>query len=79
MRTGIGVYELGVDPYTVRIALHRTFDDVLNAEVLADLLGIYVLALESKCSVACDDEAIGVSRHSGSEIFCNGVGKIILA
>jgi hypothetical protein len=62
------------------VALYRTFKEVMNAEVLADLLGVDVLALERECGVARDDEGVGVIlRYGGNEVLCNGVGKIVLA
>ena len=50
------VDELRVDANAVLIALHRTFEDVSDAKLLADLLGVDIPALVSESGVAGDDE-----------------------
>ena len=57
MTAALGVDELRIDAHLVLIALHRTFQHIANAELLADLPGVGVLALESEGGVARDDEA----------------------
>ena len=56
MTAGRGVDELCVDAHLVLIALHRTFQHVTNAQLLADLLGVDAFAFVSKGGVARDDE-----------------------
>ena len=65
MRAGFCVDELGVDPHPVGVALHGAFEHVANAEFLADLLGVKVLAFEGEGRVAGDDEAIVETRQFG--------------
>ncbi len=58
LRAGFRVNELGVDAHPVGVALHRAFEDVAHAELLADRLGVEVLALEGEGSVSGDDETV---------------------
>src|SRR5207237_1220046 len=63
----------------VLFALHRAFEHVAHAELLADLLRIDGLALEGKGGVARDHEAVADARQIGGEIFGDAVGEIVLA
>ena len=57
MRAAFGVDELRVEAHAVLFALDRAFEDVADAELLADLLGVVdVLALVGEGGVAGDDE-----------------------
>ncbi len=56
MRAAFGVDELRVEAHAVLFALDRAFEDVADAELLADLLGVDVLALVGEGGVAGDDE-----------------------
>ena len=79
MGTAIGIDELGVDAHPVLVPPHRAFEHVAHAELLADLLGVYALALVGKGRVARDDEAAADARQIGGEVFGYAIGKIILA
>ena len=68
MRTAIGIDELGVDAHPVLVPLHRAFEHVANAELLADLLGVNALALVGEGRVARDDEAVADARQIGGEV-----------
>ena len=48
------VNELGVHAHPVGVALHGAFEDVAHAKLLADFLGVEVLALEGEGGVAGD-------------------------
>ncbi len=78
MRARFRVDELRVDAHAVLVALHRAFEHVANAELLADLLGVDGLALEGEGGVARDDEAVADARKIGGEVFGDAVGEIIL-
>ena len=56
MRAGFRVDELGVDPDAARRRLHRAFQHIFHAEILADRLHVGRLALEGEGRVARDDE-----------------------
>ena len=58
MRAAMGVDEWALTRTRSRFLLHRAFEYVANAELLADLLGVDALALVGKGSVARDDEAV---------------------
>jgi hypothetical protein len=58
MRSGFGVDELRVDAHPVLIALHRAFQHVADAKLLADLLGVDISALVGKGGAAGDNEAV---------------------
>ena len=78
MRARFGVDELRVDPHPVLVALHRAFEHIANAKLLADLLGVDMLALVSKSGVAGDDETVADAREFGGEVFGDPVGEIVL-
>jgi hypothetical protein len=78
MRAGFGVDKLGVDAHPVLIALHRAFEHVPHVELLADLLGVEVLALVGERSIARDHETVADARQVGGEVFGDSVGEIIL-
>ena len=78
MRARFGVDELRVDAHPVLIALHRAFEHIANAELLADLLGVDALALEGEGRVAGDDEAALDARKLGREVLGDAVGEIVL-
>ena len=54
----VGVDELGVDPHLIAAGLHRAFQHVAHAQVLADRLGVDRLAFVGKGGIARDDEAV---------------------
>ena len=64
MCAGFGVDKLRVDAHPILIALHRAFEHVANAELLADLLRVDISALVGEGSVARDDEAVGMRESS---------------
>ena len=63
----------------VLVALHRAFEHIAQAQFLADLLGVEVLAFEGEGSVARNHEAVADARKVGGEVLRDAVGKIILA
>jgi hypothetical protein len=69
MRARFRVNELGVDAHPVGVALHRAFEDITHAELLADRLGVDVFALEGEGGIAGDDEAVVQTRQFGGEIL----------
>ena len=78
MRAGFGVDELRVDAHPVLVALHRAFEHIADAELLADLLGVDVLALVGEGRVAGDDEAVADARQVGRQILGDPVGEVVL-
>ena len=78
MRAGVRIDELGVDAHAVLVALHRAFEHIAHAELLADILGVDVLALEGEGGVAGDHEAVADARQVGRQILRNAVGEIVL-
>ncbi|MGA8714375.1 MAG: hypothetical protein WB647_15325, partial [Roseiarcus sp.] len=49
-----GVDELGVDPHPIAARLHRAFENIAHAQILADRLDVDRLALEGHGRIACD-------------------------
>ena len=78
MRARFGVDELGVDAHPVLVALHRAFEHVAHPQLLADRLGVEVLALVGEGGIAGDDGAVADARQIGGEVFGDAVGEIIL-
>src|ERR1700729_3648930 len=78
MTAALGVDQLRIDAHLVLIALHRTFQYVANAKLLADLPRVDILALEGKGRVARNDEGAAEARKVGGEILGNAVGEIVL-
>jgi hypothetical protein len=76
MRAGYCVDELGVDPHPVLVPLHRAFEDIADAQFLADLLGVDALALEGEGGIARDHETVADAREVGGEVFRDAVGEI---
>src|SRR5271155_1367752 len=78
--TGVGsdVGKLRVDSYAALIALHRTFEHVADAKILADLLGVDDFAFVSEGGVASDDEAVADARQTIGKVLSDAVGEIIL-
>ena len=72
------VDELRVDAHPVLIALHRAFEHIAHAKLLADLLGVDALALVGEGGVARDDEAVADAREIGGEVLGDAVGEIVL-
>ena len=72
------VDELRVDAHPVLVALRRAFEHVANAKLLADLLGVEVLALVGEGRVAGDHETVADAREIGGEVFGDAVGEVIL-
>ena len=65
MRAGLSVDELRVHAHPVLVALHRTFEHVANAKLLANLLGVDALSLVCERGVARDDETVAEARDVG--------------
>ena len=63
MRAGFAINQLRVDTHPVLIALHRAFEDIANAQFLADLLAADVLALEGEGGIARNREAVADARE----------------
>ena len=73
-----GVDELGVDPHPIAARLHRAFENIAHAQILADRLGVDRLALEGhglrgKVLVAdngiyCERVARTLSMLTGAEV-----------
>ncbi|MGA9847296.1 MAG: hypothetical protein WBQ45_06605, partial [Roseiarcus sp.] len=59
-----GVDELGVDPHPVAARLHRAFENIAHAQILADRLDVDRLALEGHGRIACDHESIAHARET---------------
>ena len=76
MRAGLGVDELGIDRDSILIALHRTFQQVSDAELPTDLFGVSALALEG--GVAGDHETVVDARQLGREVIGDPIGEVIL-
>src|SRR5471030_2664506 len=59
-----GVDELGVDPHPIATRLHRAFENIAHAQILADRLDVDRLALEGHGRIARDDEAVVEARET---------------
>ena len=79
MRAGLCVDELRVDAHAVPVALHRAFEHVADAKLLADHFGVDSLALEGECRAAGNHEAVADARQVGGEVLGDAVGEILLA
>ena len=73
-----GVDELGVDPHPVAARLHRSFENIAHAQILADRLRVDRLALEGHGSVARDDEGVADARETGGQFIGQGVDEVVL-
>jgi hypothetical protein len=78
MRAGFRVDELGVDAHAGSVALDRAFENVTDAEILADRFRVEVLALVGEGGVPSDDEAFADAREIGGEVFRDPIGEIVL-
>src|ERR1700722_13842927 len=78
MTAALSVDELGIDPNAGLVSLHRTFQNVTYAQLLADLPGVGILALEGKGRVARDDERAAEARKIRGQILSDAVGEIVL-
>ena len=65
MRAGFRVNELGVDANAGRRRLHRAFERIFHAELLADRLHVGRLSLVREGGIARDDEHAGQPRERG--------------
>jgi hypothetical protein len=79
MRAGRAVNKLRVDAHLVLVALYRAFEDIPNAQLLANLLAIDVLPFEGESGIAPDDKAVADARQVGREVLRDAIGEIILA
>ena len=73
-----GVDELGVDPHPIAARLHRAFENIAHAQILADRLGVDRLALEGHGRVARDDEGVADARETGGQFVGQGVDEVVL-
>src|SRR5262249_19602252 len=78
MSSRFRVDEMGIYACPVLIPLHRAFETVAHAEVVAYLLGVDALALKGKHSIASDHKAVADARQIGRQILRNAIGEIIL-
>ena len=74
----VGVDELGVDPHPIAARLHRAFENIAHAQILADRLGVDRLALEGHGRVARDDEGAADARETGGQFVGQGVDEVVL-
>src|SRR5208337_567836 len=72
------VDQLRVDAHSALVALHRSFEDVSHAKLLADLLGVDVLPLERESRVAGDHETAANARQIGGQILGYAISEVIL-
>jgi hypothetical protein len=79
MSAAAGVDELGVDPHPIAARLHRAFENIAHAQILADRLGVDRLALEGHGRVARDDESIAEACETGGQSVGQGVDEVILS
>ena len=73
-----GVDELGVDPHAIAARLHRAFENIAHAEILADRRGVDRLALEGHGRIARDDESAADTRETGGQFIGQGVDEVVL-
>jgi hypothetical protein len=73
-----GVDELGVDPRPIAARLHRAFENIAHAQILADRLGVDRLALVSHGRVVRDDEGAADTRYAGGQFVRQGVDEVVL-
>ena len=64
MSAAAGVDELGVDPHPIAARLHRAFEDIARAQILADRLGVDRLTFVGEGRIARDDEGVAHARES---------------
>src|SRR5271166_6072487 len=74
----VGVDELSVDPYPIAARLHRAFENIAYAQILADRLGVDRLALEGHGRVTRDDESVADARETGGQFVRQGVDEVVL-
>src|ERR1700722_17546373 len=72
------VDELGVDSHLTAARLNRAFENIANAQILADRLGVDRLALESHRRVTRDDEGAAETRKTGGQFVGQGVDQVVL-
>jgi hypothetical protein len=78
MSAACGVNELGVDPHQIADRLHRAFQHVAHAQILADRLSVDRLALEGHGRVARDDEVAGDACEAGGQFIGESIDQVIL-
>ena len=78
MRAGRGVNELGSHPDLAAAMLRAAFEYIAHAEVLADLLHFYRLALVGEGCATRDYKRAFDARQTGGELLCNDIGQIVL-
>src|SRR5580693_8293294 len=78
MRAGLSVYELGVHPHLIAAVLFAPLQHIAHAEVPADLLHVYGLALIGEGGAARDHERAADPREARSQPLGEDIGKIIL-
>src|SRR5204863_6345527 len=78
MRSGRCIDQLRVHAHMVLIALYGAFQRIAHAKLLADLLDVYVLPLESESRIAGDYETAWNARQVSGQILGDAVSKVIL-
>jgi hypothetical protein len=78
MSAAAGVDELGVDPHPVAARLHRAFENIAHAQILADRLDVDRLALEGHGRVARDNECVAHARETGGQCVGQSVDEVVL-
>ena len=73
-----GVDQLDIDPHPVVARLHRAFENIAHAQLLADRLDVDRLALEGHGRVARDDEGVVHAREAGGQSVGQGVDEVVL-
>src|SRR5258706_918618 len=78
MAAGRDVIELNRDAHALAGLAYAAFDDIADAEFLADLLQVDGPALVGERRVARDDEEPAQLRERRDEVLAEAVGKIFL-
>ena len=78
MRARLRIDQLGVDAHAVLIALHRAFENIAHAQILAPIaLASTGLSLKVMAVLRAMTEAAADAREIGGEVFGDAVGEII--
>ena len=78
MCAGFTIDQLHIGLNLITHPPHASFEDIANAEVAGDLLGVDGFALVSECCVASDHQTVGNLREIGGQIVGDAVDKIFL-
>ena len=74
----LGIHQLRGDPHAVAFLAHIAFDQVADAEALADLADVLAAVLEREGRGAGDDLQLRAIRQAIDELFGQAVAEVLV-